>query len=255
MHATPWHHRYRLHAFMLVMAAALLGGCAGHTPLPMSEVVEMSKQKHSADPIIAKIRTSQTTYALRGSDFGKLREVGVTPPVLDYIQQSFVDDVDLLTRYWVTGASLGGCQRCYPQEVDLSGLAGGEPVRQFYSPSAYVNNQPQGMPSWYRPIDAPFKGGGVSLDDIREMVSKGDSQDQILAALHTEGLESIIIQTDTRTIRTRPISAITGSELAQMRVDGVPDAVLDAIQDQFLSRFVALERLRYLHIGNGPPQS
>ena len=95
----------------------------------------------------------------------------------------------------------------------------------------------------------------MSLGDIREMVSKGDSQEQILAALHTKGLESIIIQTDTRTIRSRPLSAITGSELAQMRVDGVPDAVLDAIQDQFLSRFVALERLRYLHIGNGPPQS
>ena len=54
----------------------------------------MSKQKRTADPIIAKMRTSQTTYALRGSDFGKLREVGVPPPVLDYMQQSFVDDVD-----------------------------------------------------------------------------------------------------------------------------------------------------------------
>jgi hypothetical protein len=221
----------------------------------MTDVVEMSKQKHTADPIIAKMRSSQTAYALRGSDFGKLRDAGVTSPVLDYMQQSFVDDVDLLTRYWVTGASLGGCQRCYPQEVDLSGLAGGEPVKQFPPPTAYTNNQPQGMPSWYRPVDIPFKGGGVSLDDIREMVSKGDTQEQILGALRAQGLETIIIQTDTRTIRTRPLSAITGSELAQMRVDGVPDAVLDAIQDQFLSQFVALERLRYLHIGNGPPQS
>jgi hypothetical protein len=139
--------------------------------------------------------------------------------------------------------------------VDLSGLASGETVKQFASPTVYTNNQPQGMPSWYRPIDVPFKGGGVSLDDIREMVTKGDSQEQILAALHTKGLESIIIQTDTRTLRTRPLAAITGSELAQMRVDGVPDAVLDAVQDQFLSQFVALERLRYLSIGKGSPQS
>ena len=95
----------------------------------------------------------------------------------------------------------------------------------------------------------------MSLDDIREMVTKGDSQEQILAALHAKGLETIIIQTDTRTLRTRPLAAISGSELAQMRVDGVPDAVLDAIQDQFLSQFVALERLRYLNIGKGSPQS
>jgi len=111
------------------------------------------------------------------------------------------------------------------------------------------------MPSWYRPIAVPFKGGGVSLDDIRDMVTKGDSQEQILAALHAQGLETIIIQTDTRTIRTRPLTAISGSELAQLRIDGVPDPVLDAVQDQFLSQFVALERLRYLNIGKGSPQS
>ena len=113
------HHRYwrcdYFYAVILVAAAALLGGCAGHTPLPMSEVVEMSKQKSSADPIIAKMRSSQTTYALRGSDFGKLRDVGVTPPVLDYMQQSFVDDVDLLTRYWVTGAPWGAVNAAIPR--------------------------------------------------------------------------------------------------------------------------------------------
>jgi len=253
---TRWqHHYYCLHAVIFVTAAAFLGGCAGHPPFPMSDVVAMSKNNRGAEPIISKIRTSQTTYALRGSDFGKLREAGVTPPVLDYMQQSFVDDVDLLTRYWVTGESLGGCQHCYPQEVDLSGLATGEPVKQFPSPTAWINNQPQGMPSWYRPIAVPFKGGGVSLDDIREMVTKGDSEEQILAALHAQGLETIIIQTDTRTIRTRPLTAISGSELAQLRIDGVPDPVLDAVQDQFLSQFVALERLRYLNIGKGSPQS
>jgi hypothetical protein len=255
--STPWRCQYRhlLPACILMTVATLLGACAGHTPLPMSDVVEMSKHKRTADPIIAKMRSSQTTYALRGSDFGKLHDAGVTPAVLDYMQQSFVDDVDLLTRYWVTGDSLGGCQRCYPQEVDLSGLATGEPVKQFPSPTIYINNQPQGMPSWYRPVTVPFTGGGVSLDDIREMVTKGDSQEKILAELHAKGLESIIIQTDTRTIRTRPLTAITGSELAQMHVDGVPDAVLDAIQGQFLSQFVALERLRYLSIGKGSPQS
>jgi hypothetical protein len=244
-----------LHAIILMAAVALLGGCAAHQSLPISDVVAMSEQKRAAEPIIAKIRSAKTTYALKGSDYGKLQDAHVSAPVLDYLQQAFVDDVDLLTRYWVTGESLGGCKFCYPQEVDLSGLSTGQALKQQPPYTSYVNNQPEGMPSWYRPITLSPKGTAVSIDDIREMVRQGKSQAEILEALNTKGLETIIIQTDTKQIRTRPLAAITGSELAQLRADGVPDPVLDAIQNSFLSQFVALERLRYINIGKGSVQS
>ena len=243
-----------LHALILLAASALLGGCAVQQPLPISDVVAMSGEKRAAEPIIAKIRTARTTYALKGSDYGKLQDAQVPAPVLDYLQQSFVDDIDLLTRYWATGESLGGCKACYPQEVDLSGLTTGEAVKQQAPNTYYSYNQPEGMPGWYRPITVPLKGAALSIDDIREMVHQGKSQDEILEALSTKGLETIIIQSDYKSIRTHPLAAITGSELAQLRVDGVPDPVLDAIQNNFLSQFVQLERLRYQNLGKGPAQ-
>ena len=124
MHASIFRLANRLgivHLHLILLAGAMLAGCAVRQPLPISDVVAMSKQNRAPEQVIDKIRTSKTAYALKGSDFGKLQDAGVRAPVLDMLQQTFVDDVDLLTRYWVTGESLGGCKSCYPQEVDLDG--------------------------------------------------------------------------------------------------------------------------------------
>ena len=63
---------------------------------------------------------------------------------------------------------MGAANACYPQEVDLSGLATGEPVKQFQPPTPTIIQSAQGMPSWYRPIAVPFKGAALSIDDIRD---------------------------------------------------------------------------------------
>jgi hypothetical protein len=107
--------------------ALLLGACSVMTPrpaTPISEVVTLSKGGQP-EQVINRIGSSKTTYALRGSDFAKLADTGVPSKVLDYLQQTFVNDVDLLTRYWVLGESLGGCVSCYPQPLDLANLASG----------------------------------------------------------------------------------------------------------------------------------
>ena len=107
--------------------ALLLSACSVMTQrpvTPISDVVTLSKSG-PPEQVINRIGSSKTTYALRGSDFGKLADQGVPPKVLDYLQQAFLNDVDLLTRYWVLGESLGGCVSCYPQPVDLASLAGG----------------------------------------------------------------------------------------------------------------------------------
>jgi len=109
------------------LLALLLGACSIWAPrpaTPISEVVNLSKNGQP-EQVIDRIGSSKTTYALRGSDFGKLADAGVPPSVLDALQQAFVNDVDLLTRYWVLGESLGGCVSCYPQPVDLANLANG----------------------------------------------------------------------------------------------------------------------------------
>ena len=74
---------------------------------------------------MAKLRTTKSAYAVRGSDLGKLADLGVKPPVLDFIQVRFVNDVELLTRYFALGESLGGCAYCFPQPLDLANLAAG----------------------------------------------------------------------------------------------------------------------------------
>ncbi|HVY04434.1 MAG TPA: hypothetical protein VHB46_00530, partial [Burkholderiales bacterium] len=93
----------RMTKILATIAAAAVAlaasGCSMMTPrpvTPISEVVNSSKGGN-ADQVIARMQGSKTTYALRGSDYGKLADAGVPPPVLDALQQSFVNDVDLLT--------------------------------------------------------------------------------------------------------------------------------------------------------------
>src|SRR5215470_14904405 len=103
----------KLRTSLFALAALLLSSCAAlytpRQPLPIAQVVELSKSKASPDDVIQRIRTSGTTYQLRGSDFAKLKAQGVSDPVLDFLQQSLVNDMDFLTRYWVLGENLGGC--------------------------------------------------------------------------------------------------------------------------------------------------
>ena len=125
-------------AFVVLLS---LSGCARwytpRTPLPIADVVKLSKSNASAQQVIQRIRDSGTTYALRGSDFAKLKALGVADPVLDYMQQSFVDDLDLYTRYWVTGEGLGACSFCYPQPVDVDKLESGYGVVPAEPPGRY----------------------------------------------------------------------------------------------------------------------
>jgi hypothetical protein len=45
---------------------------------------------------------------------------------------------------------------------------------------------------------------------------------------------------------------LSGSELAALHHEGVPDPVLDALQEQYLAQFVEFQRLRYQNWGKGP---
>ena len=93
----------------MAFLALLVGGCSMLTPRPATPISEVVKLSGNAPPeqVINRIGEFKTTYALRGSDFGKLADAGVSPKVLDYLQQAFVNDVDLLTRYWAIGGIAG----------------------------------------------------------------------------------------------------------------------------------------------------
>lgn len=237
-------------------ALAVLGGlsaCASLTPrpaMPISEVVELS-QADSPDQAINRLRTSRTTYALRGSDFGKLAELGVPPPVLDQLQQSFANDVDLLTRYWVLGESLGGCTSCYPQPVDLDALkAGGNGMADTATVTRKnTYGRPQGLPEWVTVI--PGGGDSITVADVSRMVKDEAPTDELAEKIRNSRLRDVIATQGLSTISTHYVAGLSGSELARLHGDGAADPVLDALQEKFLAEFIEFNRMRYQSMGKG----
>lgn len=235
--------RFRTVAAAIVTALSLMA-CAAPQPLPVREVINRAQSPTAS---IAAMRDAKTTYALRGSDFGTLQAQGVTDEVLDYIQQSFVDDVDLLTRYWALGETIGGCARCVPVEVDLRDPA---TPRERPTSTALRFDRPQGMPSWFRPYSA--KRGYISLERVREMAASGVPEEEMVRTVRERNLDAVIGTSGLTPIRTRPTAGLSGSQLASLHRSGVPDVVLDELQSAFLSQFVEVERLRYQLLGKGP---
>jgi len=234
--------------FILLLCGVLAtGACATRDPLPIERVIENARAGESAGSTVQALKSSKTTYALHGSAFGKLREAGVSDAVLDHIQQQFIDDVDLLTRYWVLGESVGGCARCVPMEVDLSDI---DAPRMQPTTTSPPPGSPQGMPSWYRPF-TPHREE-LSLARIEEMARAGASEDEMVAAVRGSRLEGVAGVGGIGTIRTHPVAGVSGTALADLRSAGVPDAVIDEVQTQFLAQYVEIARLRYQNLGKGP---
>ncbi len=220
--------------------------------MPIAEVVNLSKSNASQAQIIQRIRDSGTTYALRGSDFAKLKADGVPDPVLDYMQQSFVDNIDFYTRYWVTGEGLGGCSFCYPQPVDVDKLESGYGVVPAEAPGYYQADKPTGVPDWVPYPPKPASTRSVSVSDIEQMAKDGVPEAQIIERINNSRLTRVIGVGGTFTVRTQPVAGLTGSELARLHEQGVGYGALDALQGQFLAQFIETERLRYMNLGKGP---
>ncbi len=79
---------------MLVMGAGFVflqscaTGKAGYTarPVTVSDIVQMSKNGESSAKIIDKIRKSHTVYRLTADQLAGLRDKGVSPQVINYME-------------------------------------------------------------------------------------------------------------------------------------------------------------------------
>jgi hypothetical protein len=245
---------------LLALSAALvLGACSILSPRPVTPISEVVKLSKSAPPeqVVSRIRSSRTTYALRGSDFGKLADAGVPPTVLDHLQQSFYNDVDLLTRYWVTGESLGGCTSCYPQPVDLSNLArDGDGMADPGNTFGYTTfSRPHGLPDWITAVPGKVRAPEITVDRVAQLVRDGKPANDVVAEIDNSRLHEFI---DTSggisNISTHFTVGLSGSELAQLHTDGAPDPVLDALQKKALAEFIEFHRIRYQSWGKGSIQ-
>jgi hypothetical protein len=242
-----------------LFATFLIGACSILSPRPVTPISEIVGLCKAGQPerAIERLRTSKTTYALRGSDFGKLADAGVPPKVLDHLQQSFYNDVDLLTRYWVLGESLGGCASCYPQPVDLSTLArDGNGMADPGNTFRYTTfSRPPGLPDWITAVPGKVRAPGITVDQVAQMVRDGKPANDVVAVIDDSRIHDFI---DTSggisNISTHFTVGLSGSELAQLHADGVPDPVLDALQKKALAEFIEFHRIRYLSWGKGSGQ-
>ena len=240
--------RRYLPSFALLLAVCTAPvGAALPEPLPIAKVVEMSRAGADAGAVNAEVKRRRTTYALRGSDFGKLAEAGVGPAVLDHLQQSFVSDVDRLVRMWSEGASYGRCDRCYPWEVDLGSLPDVAGIRQV-TPSLRVGfGKPLGLPGWYRPVRPSREFLGV--DDIQQMLKDGRRAEDVVEVLGRARLKDVIGVAGVTNFGAGIPAGVSGSRFAQLRKAGMPDVVLDEIQSRYLAEVVEHLRFRYMGIG------
>lgn len=205
----------------------------------------MSAADARARDVIEQLRVSQTTYALRGSDFGKLKAAGVPDEVLDYLQQAFVSSVELLTRYSVVGPHLGGCSYCYPQPIDVDRMVSGFGIASSAVPGQHLPGLPAGVPDWVLPSSRGGSSKEVSALEIVQMSKRGVSDSEISELLRRSRLEHVIGMSKSNTVREYQIAGLSGSQLARWRTEGVSDAVLDTLQGRFLGQLVELDRLRY----------
>ncbi|MBC8007965.1 MAG: hypothetical protein H7X76_07960 [Prolixibacteraceae bacterium] len=245
-----------LRSSLFVAAFALLASaCSVMTPRPVVPISDVVTQSQGGQPaqVIQRIGSSKTTYALRGSDFGKLADAGVPPEVLDYLQQKFVNDVDLLTRYWVLGESLGGCASCYPQPVDLASLAsGGDGMADArYVARRSTFGKPQGLPDWVSAIPGRFNAPGLTLGEIEQLIKAGTPAPEIAERIRASRLHDIIGTGGLTRISTHYVAGLSGSELAQLHKDSASDEVPDALQQKFLAETIEFARIRYQSWGKG----
>jgi hypothetical protein len=214
---------------------------ASRKPLPIEKVVELCKAGTPPPLIIQRIRDSHTTYALRGADFAKLKAHGVPDPVLDYLQQSFVDDLVLQTRYSITGEIiLGGCSWCYPQPVDVDKLESGFGVVAATPPGQYQIGRPMGTPDWLPYPQHPPSGASIAVSDIEQMSRDGVPEAQIIEQIKHAPLTGLIGAGGASTVRTQPAVGLRGSTLALLYEQGVAYSVLNALQEQFLAQFIGM---------------
>ena len=236
--------------------ALLLGACSVMTPRPVTPIAEVVTLSKGGQPeqVINRIGSAKTTYALRGSDFGKLADAGVSPKVLDYLQQTFLNDVDLLTRYWVLGESLGGCRSCYPQPVDLANLAaGGNGMADAQDVARYSSyGKPQGLPDWVTAFPGNVNAPGLTIGEIERLVKQGTPGADIAARIRASRLVDIIGTQGISKVSTHYVAGLSGSDLAQLRKDGASDEVPDALQQKFLAETIEFARIRYQSWGKGP---
>lgn len=238
-----------------LLIGVLLAGCAMFQPRPVrpvSDVVESAQSGASPNQMVSDMRTARTTYAMRGSDFARLAELGVPEAVLDEMQQSFFADVEFQTRRWYANGPRGGPTTQWPQPLDLNNLdEGGNGMGPTDRLGKITHGtRPQGVPEWV-PAYPPLTGPRMPVNEVVEMTSSGLPTDEIVATVSSSLVDELYA--DSRAFGSRfRTAAVTGSMYARFAEQGVDPEVLDALQAVYISQHVENTRKRVSKGAGGP---
>ena len=86
-------------ALILLAGSGLLGGCAAlgfeqsKPPVTVSEVIQMTQESLPTETIIERMREATTVYRLNAAELAQLHDRGVADPVINYMQQTYLEAV------------------------------------------------------------------------------------------------------------------------------------------------------------------
>lgn len=86
-------------ASVALAGGALLSGCApvgfdpSRPPVTINEVIQLSKAAVPAETIVNRMHASKTIYRLNAAQLAQLHDQGVADPVLNYMQQTYLNAV------------------------------------------------------------------------------------------------------------------------------------------------------------------
>ena len=74
------------------------GSCAsvtgnGVSKVTVPEIIEMTKAGATDQEIINEIQQSKTVYKLDGNAYARLRQIGVSNNVINYMQETYTDEI------------------------------------------------------------------------------------------------------------------------------------------------------------------
>ena len=82
-------------ALLLTQNCASYSGsrAATYPAVTVPDIIKMSQEHVPANKIIHQMRESQTVYRLKADQYAKLKEDGVSDPVLNYMQKTYINSV------------------------------------------------------------------------------------------------------------------------------------------------------------------
>jgi hypothetical protein len=95
----------------------------------------------------------------------------------------------------------------------------------------------------------------IDAAQVTQLVKSGESPEAVVARIEGSRAHDYIDHQGFFTVSTKFKVGLSGSQLAHMRKDGVPDIVLDALQRKYIAEFIEFNRVRYQNQGKGSIQN